>query len=279
MSEETIVDKTPEKKEEVNPRSMSSEDLKSFSAGKEAEEKTEDKTDESKDKDEEKKEETLEEKVKRLEKIVASKTKQAEDRQKFIDVLDDKHEKKVTNLQSEIERLKKVQDETTSVAEATRAQSKIEKNESTLDQLKVDRVVAVNKEDTLTALPDFEEKMPAMKEILKEEGFNEQTIKEFEAQPYVNDPVLLKQIYRSAKSSEITNALNDEIKKLKAEQEELKKKPDKLFDTIEKAANRKSVTASSGGTPDKKGQTVEIDRKTIAGMTKEELRELQKRDN
>jgi hypothetical protein len=281
MSEEIIVDKTPEKKEEVNPRGMSTEELSNFTRGKVNEEKTEEKKEETSkepEKETEKSEDPQDE-IKRLKEQLAAKTKQVEDRGEFIKQLDGIHEKKMTSLKAELDRQQKIIDETSSAGEAAKAANKIEKTTEAIEQAKFERAVAVNKEDTITALPDFEEKMPLMKEILKEDGFDEKTIKEFEDQPFINDPVLLKQIYKRAEAIALTKSFDDEIKKLKANEDELKKKPDDILGRIEKAANRKPVTAASGGTSESEREVTEVDRKRIASMSDEELKELRKARN
>ncbi len=307
-----IVDKTPEKtdketpevkeevkapeEKEIDIKKMSSEELRKFARGEVIEgdstdDKTDDKTDDEDaqkddDKTEDKKDaevpeekEAEEEMVKIKKSDLDKKDKQIADRGDFIKKLKTEKREAVKTLTTKLEEQQKIVDEATTAGEAATAVQAVEKTKRELNDATADESVAVNREVMKSDVPDFESKMETMSTLLRNDGYNEQTIKEFNEQPYIDTPILLKQLYERAVISDALAGKDTTIEDLQKENKLLKDKPNKILDNIEKAANRQNLRS---GSQDVKNDNTSIpdgaDRKAIASMTRDELRKAAKGD-
>lgn len=87
---------------------------------------------------------------------------------------------------------------------------------------------------------DFDELIPDIAAIAKEDGFTDEDVKSFTRNPFSSDPVLVLQYAARAKSAK-------KIRDLEAKVGELSKKPDEVAKKIEEAAKeKKGITGESG---------------------------------
>jgi len=116
--------------------------------------------------------------------------------------------------------------------------------------------------------PGFVDQMEEIAGLLKEDGYSDEVIKSFKANPYLYGADTLFQIHKRVGLQKDMAELKEENEKLKKENEELKTKPSKLLSEIEKETNRKKVTSKKG---DETAAHADVPDKPAFLMTKEEL--------
>lgn len=107
-------------------------------------------------------------------------------------------------------------------------------------RLEKEHYTAWVQEQVSRQLPKFEELLPDMVEILKADGYDSEVIKDFARSPYEDNPVILINLARRAEAMKTERTLRAEV-------EELKKKPQAVVKGIEAAMKEsRPMTASSG---------------------------------
>lgn len=126
--------------------------------------------------------------------------------------------------------------------------------------IKLNQQASIKQSELLSKeyVPDFEDHIDDMVEILKEQKVEPEFIRSFKSNPYTMPPAVLVNLASTAK-------LAKEVKALKAENELLKKKPDEVLKKVETAA-RQVVTGSTG----KAGKSA-IEAKQVISMSNKEL--------
>jgi len=129
--------------------------------------------------------------------------------------------------------------------------------------VRLNQTSAVKQSEMLTKqnVPDFEEYLDDMAEIMKDQKTDPDFIRQFKANPYFLPPPVLVNLASTAK-------LAKENKALKVEIETLKKQPDEVLKRVEKAA-RQTITGSTG-----KAGAAHISGKQVTVMSNAELEEL-----
>jgi len=137
----------------------------------------------------------------------------------------------------------------------------IRAKEAELQDLEYRAAVKQNESNTKQFVPDFDEVIDDMVEVLKEQKIDDTAIRDFRSNPYKLPPAVLVNLATSAK-------LSKENKALKAEIETLRKKPEEALKKVESAA-RQAITGGTG----KAGQG-KIDAKQTHQMSAAELDDL-----
>lgn len=127
-------------------------------------------------------------------------------------------------------------------------------------------VITRNKADVSKFAPDYESNIETISEILKEDGFNEEGIKAFKANPYTYNVVIAHNLNRAAK-------LTTEIRALRAENAQLKGNPKKILDKVESITRQKpKITSQSGSHEVSEGVDIDaISDSQLKNMTDEQI--------
>ena len=117
--------------------------------------------------------------------------------------------------------------------------------------------------------PDYEDNLDSITEVLKQDGFNDEGIKAFKANPYAYDPLLLHNLNRSAKLTKENTALKEEINRLKGN-------PKKILDKVENISRQKP-RISSGVVSSEADNEIDIDSlsdKQISKLSTKQIEDL-----
>ncbi len=108
-------------------------------------------------------------------------------------------------------------------------------------------------------MPDFEDKIDDIAEVLKEDKIDDTVINQFRSTPYLDQPALLVHIARRADTLKENRALKARVEELeKMVQSESDKRAD-VISKIEKAASRRPTVRASAGKAEKAPATVDLD--------------------
>lgn len=117
------------------------------------------------------------------------------------------------------------------------------------------------------AVPNIIELLPDMAEVAKSDGVPAELIERFKTDPLSENPFITVQLAKRAEALR-------ELKKLRAEQEELRAQPKRVLDSVNQAARaRPAVSAAHGRTEPPSGDS-QFDRAQIARMSDAELLKL-----
>lgn len=139
-------------------------------------------------------------------------------------------------------------------------------------EVSVNQMVEANREGIAISIPDFEtnqsETIGELATIMAADGAPPEAVEKFKAQPYLMDQATLFNLHQRNVAVKANTAKDTEIEGLKAEIEELKKKPDQMLSRIEQASKGKTMTGKSGGAAK---DTKMYNLKPASEMTMEEL--------
>lgn len=121
-------------------------------------------------------------------------------------------------------------------------------------------------------VPDYENNVDSILDVLKQDGFNEEGLKNFKANPHSLEPAVSYNLYARAKLIKENSALKEEINRLKGN-------PKKILDKVETISRQKPKISSAVVSS---ADTDEIDiynltEKQIARLTNKQLEELLKK--
>lgn len=117
--------------------------------------------------------------------------------------------------------------------------------------------------------PDYEENIDAIAEVLKQDGFNEEGIKQYKQNPFAYDPPLLHNLNLRAKLVKENNALKEEINRLKGN-------PKKILDKVENISRQKPRISSGVVSSEADGE-IDIDSlsdKQISKLSTKQIEDL-----
>lgn len=148
-----------------------------------------------------------------------------------------------------------------------------ENEELAVKQHEYQEQVRSNYETVQGIAPDFDTHVDDIVKIMREDGAQEGTINNFLEMPYAVSPATLLNLYKRVGLTKENGTLKSENERLKKEVEELKAKPATILENIEKAANRRTITAASAGASSQPHNAVSS--KPIHMMSRDELKQLQ----
>lgn len=135
--------------------------------------------------------------------------------------------------------------------------------EKELKSLNAQESINTTRNDVLQRVPEFESKIDGILNYLSEQGISSEDVARFKAEPYTNHPFTLINLAKIAD-------LNDKAKQLTSDNESLRKKPTKLLDDIEKAANEGVSLNPTSGTSSQE-TSVHLSEEDITRMSDADL--------
>ena len=155
------------------------------------------------------------------------------------------------NPEEEVERLQQLRDlqfEDPIAFQEEYAKYKAEKEEAQNREAQetMQQNVENNKQNVRHVVPDFDNYIPEIAEILLKDGYKTDEVETFKKNPYLTNSDFLFTLQKRAATQKENNALRTELDELKAKYGELEKKPEALLEKIENAS-RRPVTGKTGG--------------------------------
>ena len=155
------------------------------------------------------------------------------------------------NPEEEVERLQQLRDlqfEDPIAFQEEYAKYKAEKEEAQNREAQetMQQNVENNKQNVRHIVPDFDNYIPEIAEILLKDGYKTDEVETFKKNPYLTNSDFLFTLQKRAATQKENNALRTELDELKAKYGELEKKPEALLEKIENAS-RRPVTGKTGG--------------------------------
>lgn len=143
------------------------------------------------------------------------------------------------------------------------------KSESLQNEYAANRSAETNREALSERLPDMEkaEVVSELADMMAEDGAPAQAVEVFKKNPFLMDQATLYNLYQRRSLSKENTDLKTQLETQKKEIAELKGKPEKLLEKLEKASKGKQLPKGSAGSK-KAAATVE---KKTANLTGEEL--------
>lgn len=103
-----------------------------------------------------------------------------------------------------------------------------------------------NKQAIEQFIPDLADSLDDIAALLKEDGVEDGAIDGFKAQPWQVDPAIVHNLKMRAVLNKENATLKAEVEKLKQENAQLKSKPGKVLDQIERTANSQAMNGGTG---------------------------------